>query len=95
MDLTALLPPPSSSSRMLSAFVMVVLSPGATLLFAVFFFQELQETPVMLLEGWMLYLSVISKGILDHALYGSLVYPLVALLVYPCWLLFWNILFWK
>lgn len=47
------------------------------------------------LDGWMLYLSVISQGILDHALYGSLVYPLVALLVYPCWLLFWNILFWK
>lgn len=51
--------------------------------------------PVSFLDGWMLYLSVISQGILDHALYGSLVYPLVALLVYPCWLLFWNILFWK
>ncbi|KAJ3595176.1 hypothetical protein NHX12_004480 [Muraenolepis orangiensis] len=81
--------------RTLAAFVMVVLSPGFTLLFAVYFFQDLQETPVSVQEGWMLFLSVISQGILDHALYGSLVYPLVALLVYPCWLLFWNILFWK
>ncbi|CAL8366627.1 unnamed protein product [Boreogadus saida] len=81
--------------KTLSAVVMVILSPGLTLLFAVFFFQELQETPVTLQEGWMLYLSVISQGILDHALYGSLLYPLAALLVYPCWLLFWNILFWK
>uniref|UniRef100_G3Q120 GPI-anchor transamidase component GPAA1 n=1 Tax=Gasterosteus aculeatus aculeatus TaxID=481459 RepID=G3Q120_GASAC len=81
--------------KVLSAFVLVVLSPACTLLFSVFFFQELQEMPVSFLDGWMLYLSVISQGILDHALYGSLVYPLVALLVYPCWLLFWNILFWK
>lgn len=81
--------------RFLSAFIMVVLSPGCTLLFCVFFFQELQEMPVSLQDGWMLFLSVISQGILDHSLYGSLVYPLVALLVYPCWLLFWNILFWK
>uniref|UniRef100_A0A8C3AYD2 GPI-anchor transamidase component GPAA1 n=1 Tax=Cyclopterus lumpus TaxID=8103 RepID=A0A8C3AYD2_CYCLU len=70
-------------------------TPACTLLFSVFLFQELQEMPVSFLDGWMLYLSVISQGILDHALYGSLVYPLVALLVYPCWLLFWNILFWK
>uniref|UniRef100_A0AAQ4Q0H4 GPI-anchor transamidase component GPAA1 n=1 Tax=Gasterosteus aculeatus aculeatus TaxID=481459 RepID=A0AAQ4Q0H4_GASAC len=85
----------SPPRRVLSAFVLVVLSPACTLLFSVFFFQELQEMPVSFLDGWMLYLSVISQGILDHALYGSLVYPLVALLVYPCWLLFWNILFWK
>ncbi|XP_062338493.1 glycosylphosphatidylinositol anchor attachment 1 protein [Osmerus eperlanus] len=81
--------------KVLSAFLMVVLSPGCTLLFCVFLFQELQEMPVSLLEGWVLYLSVISQGILDHALYGSLLYPLLALLVYPCWLLLWNILFWK
>uniref|UniRef100_A0A4W5MSZ9 Glycosylphosphatidylinositol anchor attachment 1 n=1 Tax=Hucho hucho TaxID=62062 RepID=A0A4W5MSZ9_9TELE len=37
------------------------------------------------LYGWMHFL--------DHALYGSLVYPLLALLIYPCWLLLWNILF--
>ncbi|XP_056247868.1 glycosylphosphatidylinositol anchor attachment 1 protein isoform X2 [Seriola aureovittata] len=81
--------------KVLSAFILVVLSPACTLLFSVFFFQELQEMPISFLEGWLLYLSVISQGILDHSLYGSLVYPLIALLVYPCWLLFWNILFWK
>uniref|UniRef100_A0A3P8S228 GPI-anchor transamidase component GPAA1 n=1 Tax=Amphiprion percula TaxID=161767 RepID=A0A3P8S228_AMPPE len=81
--------------KVLSAFVLVILSPACTLLFSVFFFQELQEMPVSFLDGWLLYLSVISQGILDHFLYGSLVYPLIALLVYPCWLLFWNILFWK
>lgn len=81
--------------KALSALVMVLLSPGCTLLFCVFVFQELQETPVTLQEGWMLFLSVISQGILDHSLYGSLVYPLLALLIYPCWLMLWNILFWK
>uniref|UniRef100_A0A671XYI5 GPI-anchor transamidase component GPAA1 n=1 Tax=Sparus aurata TaxID=8175 RepID=A0A671XYI5_SPAAU len=78
-----------------SAFVLVILSPACTLLFSVFFFQELQEVPISFQDGWVLYLSVISQGILDHSLYGSLVYPLIALLVYPCWLLFWNILFWE
>lgn len=81
--------------KVLSAFIMVLLSPACTLLFFVFFFQELQEMPVTFEEGWMLFLSVISQGILDHSLYGSLVYPLISLMVYPCWLLFWNILFWK
>ncbi|XP_075877615.1 GPI-anchor transamidase component GPAA1 isoform X1 [Nelusetta ayraudi] len=81
--------------KVLLASIMVILSPAFTLLFSVFFFQELQEMPVSFQEGWMLFLSVISQGILDHYLYGSLVYPLIALLVYPCWLLFWNILFWK
>uniref|UniRef100_A0A8C6PX22 GPI-anchor transamidase component GPAA1 n=1 Tax=Nothobranchius furzeri TaxID=105023 RepID=A0A8C6PX22_NOTFU len=81
--------------KLLSAVVLVILSPAFTLLFSVFIFQELQEMPVSFQDGWMLYLSVISQGILDHYLYGSLVYPLIALMVYPCWLLFWNILFWK
>lgn len=81
--------------KTLSAVVLVILSPAVTLLFSVFFFQELQEMPVSFQDGWLLYLSVISQGILDHYLYGSLVYPLIALMVYPCWLLFWNILFWK
>ncbi|XP_030631358.1 glycosylphosphatidylinositol anchor attachment 1 protein [Chanos chanos] len=81
--------------KALSAVVMVMLSPGFTLLYCIFIYQELQEAPVSLIEGWMIFLSVISQGILDHTLYGSLVYPLLALLIYPCWLLFWNILFWK
>ncbi|XP_012681715.2 glycosylphosphatidylinositol anchor attachment 1 protein [Clupea harengus] len=81
--------------KVVSTTIMVLLSPGFTLLYCVFVYQELQEAPVSLGEGWILYLSVISQGILDHSLYGSLVYPLLALFVYPCWLLFWNILFWK
>uniref|UniRef100_A0A7N8XX48 GPI-anchor transamidase component GPAA1 n=1 Tax=Mastacembelus armatus TaxID=205130 RepID=A0A7N8XX48_9TELE len=81
--------------KVLSAFILVILSPACTLLFSVFFFQELQEMPISFQDGLLLYLSVISQGVLDHSLYGSLVYPLISLLVYPCWLLFWNILFWK
>uniref|UniRef100_A0A665W000 GPI-anchor transamidase component GPAA1 n=1 Tax=Echeneis naucrates TaxID=173247 RepID=A0A665W000_ECHNA len=81
--------------KVLSAFILVILSPACTLLFSVFFFQELQEMPISFQDGWLLFLSVISQGILDHSLYGSLVYPLITLLVYPCWLLFWNILFWN
>ncbi|KAG7330525.1 hypothetical protein KOW79_006747 [Hemibagrus wyckioides] len=81
--------------KSLGALAMVLLSPGFTILYCIFLFQDLQEAPVTLLECCVLFLSVISQGILDHALYGSLVYPLLALFVYPCWLLLWNILFWK
>lgn len=81
--------------KALSTLAVVLLSPGFTILYCVFIYQELIEAPVSISEGWMLFLSVISQGILDHALYGSLVYPLLALFIYPCWLMFWNILFWK
>uniref|UniRef100_A0A673K4V3 GPI-anchor transamidase component GPAA1 n=1 Tax=Sinocyclocheilus rhinocerous TaxID=307959 RepID=A0A673K4V3_9TELE len=81
--------------KALSALAMVLLSPAFTILYCVFIYQELIEAPVSVGEGWMLFLSVISQGILDHALYGSLVYPLLALFIYPCWLMFWNILFWS
>ncbi|XP_062850480.1 glycosylphosphatidylinositol anchor attachment 1 protein [Trichomycterus rosablanca] len=81
--------------KLLGALALVLLSPGCVLLYCIILFQSLQEAPVTLSECFMLFLSVISQGILDHALYGSLVYPLLALLIYPCWLLFWNVLFWK
>ncbi|TSR16016.1 Glycosylphosphatidylinositol anchor attachment 1 protein [Bagarius yarrelli] len=81
--------------KSLGALAMILLSPGCTILYCIFLFQDLQEAPVTLPECCLLYLSVISQGILDHALYGSLVYPLLALFVYPCWLLLWNVLFWK
>ncbi|TRY54181.1 hypothetical protein DNTS_030455 [Danionella cerebrum] len=77
------------------ALAMVLLSPFFTLLYCVFLYQELVEVPVSISEGWAIFLSVLSQGILDHALYGSLVYPLIALFIYPCWLIFWNVLFWK
>lgn len=83
------------SVRSLCALAMVLLSPAFTILYCVFIYQELIEVPVSISEGWMLFLSVISQGILDHTLYGSLVYPLLALFIYPCWLMFWNILFWN
>ncbi|XP_077374945.1 GPI-anchor transamidase component GPAA1 isoform X2 [Festucalex cinctus] len=83
------------AAKLPMAVVMVVLSPACMLLFSVFAFHELQETPLGFQDGWLLFLSAISQGILDHTLFGSLVFPLVALLVYPCWLLFWNVLFWK
>ncbi|KAK6302741.1 hypothetical protein J4Q44_G00270960 [Coregonus suidteri] len=51
--------------KVLSAVIMVLLSPGCALLYCVF--QALQETPVSLQNGWMLFLSVISQGILNHA----------------------------
>uniref|UniRef100_W5MR17 GPI-anchor transamidase component GPAA1 n=1 Tax=Lepisosteus oculatus TaxID=7918 RepID=W5MR17_LEPOC len=81
--------------RLLCAGAMILLSPGCTLLLCLFLYQELQEAPLTLLEGWGLFLSAVSQGILDHHLYGSLLYPLLALFIFPCWLLLWNILFWK
>uniref|UniRef100_W5UFZ8 GPI-anchor transamidase component GPAA1 n=1 Tax=Ictalurus punctatus TaxID=7998 RepID=W5UFZ8_ICTPU len=81
--------------KSLGALAMVLLSPGCAIFYCIFLFQDLQETPVTLPECSVLFLSVISQGILDHTLYGSLVYPLLALFVYPCWLLLWNVLFWK
>ncbi|XP_051984750.1 glycosylphosphatidylinositol anchor attachment 1 protein [Xyrauchen texanus] len=82
-------------SKAWGVLAMVLLSPCFTILYSVFIYQELIEAPVTITEGWMLYLSVISQGVLDHDLYGSLVYPLLALFIYPCWLMFWNVLFWK
>ncbi|XP_073705029.1 glycosylphosphatidylinositol anchor attachment 1 protein [Garra rufa] len=81
--------------KAVSGLAMVLFSPAFTILYCVFIYQELIEAPVSISEGWMLFLSVISQGILDHTLYGSLVYPLLALFIYPCWLMFWNILFWN
>ncbi|XP_049603949.1 glycosylphosphatidylinositol anchor attachment 1 protein isoform X1 [Syngnathus scovelli] len=78
-----------------TALIMVILSPAGTLLFSVFAFYELQEMPMGFQDCWLQFLSVISQGILDHTLYGSMVFPLLTLMVYPCWLVFWNILFWK
>uniref|UniRef100_G3TK05 GPI-anchor transamidase component GPAA1 n=1 Tax=Loxodonta africana TaxID=9785 RepID=G3TK05_LOXAF len=81
--------------RPVYAVLLVLTSPAATLLGSLFLWRELQEAPLSLSEGWQLFLAALSQGVLDHYAYGALLFPMVALGFYPCWLLFWNVLFWK
>uniref|UniRef100_A0ABI7VT39 Glycosylphosphatidylinositol anchor attachment 1 n=1 Tax=Felis catus TaxID=9685 RepID=A0ABI7VT39_FELCA len=81
--------------RPLYAALLVLTSPAATLLGCLFLWRELQEAPLSLAEGWQLFLAALAQGVLDHHTYGALLFPLLALGLYPCWLLFWNVLFWK
>lgn len=75
--------------------LLVLVTPAATLFFCIFLYHELIEYPITVLEGWQRFLQAIAEGLLDHHLYGSIVFPFVAFFVYPCWLLLWNVLFWK
>lgn len=86
---------PPLSRRYLYAGLLLLVTPAITLLLCIFLYQELMEYPISPLEGWQRFLQVIAEGLLDHYLYGSIVFPFVAIFVYPCWLLFWNVLFWK
>ncbi|XP_066121542.1 glycosylphosphatidylinositol anchor attachment 1 protein [Saccopteryx bilineata] len=79
----------------LYAALLVLTSPAATLLGSLFVWRELQEAPLSLAEGWQLFLAALAQGVLEHHTYGALLFPLLALGLYPCWLLFWNVLFWK
>ncbi|KAH0617310.1 hypothetical protein JD844_015347 [Phrynosoma platyrhinos] len=81
--------------KYLYAVLLVLVTPAVTLLFCIFLYQELIEYPISLLEGWQRFLQAIAEGLLDHHLYGSIVFPFIAIFVYPCWLLLWNVLFWK
>ncbi|KAM5211044.1 glycosylphosphatidylinositol anchor attachment 1 protein isoform 3-T3 [Hipposideros larvatus] len=81
--------------RPLYAALLVLTSPAATLLGSLFLWRELQEAPLSLVEGWQLFLGTLAQGVLEHHTYGALLFPLLALGIYPCWLLFWNVLFWK
>ncbi|ELK11728.1 Glycosylphosphatidylinositol anchor attachment 1 protein [Pteropus alecto] len=81
--------------RPLYAALLVLTSPAATLLGSLFVWRELQEAPLSLAEGWQLFLTALAQGVLEHHTYGALLFPLLALGLYPCWLLFWNVLFWK
>lgn len=83
------------SPRPLYAALLVLTSPAATLLGSLFLWRELQEAPLSLAEGWQLFLAALAQGVLEHHTYGALLFPLLALGLYPCWLLFWNVLFWK
>uniref|UniRef100_A0A452ERB4 GPI-anchor transamidase component GPAA1 n=1 Tax=Capra hircus TaxID=9925 RepID=A0A452ERB4_CAPHI len=84
-----------SGPRPLYTALLVLTSPAATLLGSLFLWRELQEAPLSLAEGWQLFLAALAQGVLEHHTYGSLLFPLLALGLYPCWLLFWNVLFWK
>nr|XP_028707986.1 glycosylphosphatidylinositol anchor attachment 1 protein isoform X1 [Macaca mulatta] len=81
--------------RTLYAALLVLTSPAATLLGSLFLWRELQEAPLSLAEGWQLFLAALAQGVLEHHTYGALLFPLLSLGLYPCWLLFWNVLFWK
>ncbi|XP_072707829.1 glycosylphosphatidylinositol anchor attachment 1 protein isoform X2 [Ciconia boyciana] len=81
--------------RVLLAALLVLASPAVTLLLAIFLQRELVEAPASAAEGWQLFLAAVAEGLLQHHLYGSLLFPFLALGAYPCWLLFWNVLFWK
>ncbi|KAH0518915.1 Glycosylphosphatidylinositol anchor attachment 1 protein [Microtus ochrogaster] len=81
--------------RPLYAALLVVTSPAVTLLGSLFLWRELQEVPLSLAEGWQLFLTALAQGVLEHYTYGALLFPILALGLYPCWLLFWNVLFWK
>ncbi|OWK04458.1 hypothetical protein Celaphus_00016108 [Cervus elaphus hippelaphus] len=84
-----------SGPRPLYAALLVLTSPAASLLGSLFLWRELQEAPLSLAEGWQLFLAALAQGVLEHHTYGALLFPLLALGLYPCWLLFWNVLFWK
>ncbi|OBS67172.1 hypothetical protein A6R68_04264 [Neotoma lepida] len=81
--------------RPLYAALLVVTSPAVTLLGSLFLWRVLQEVPLSLAEGWQLFLTALAQGVLEHYTYGALLFPILALGLYPCWLLFWNVLFWK
>lgn len=81
--------------RPLYAVLLMMTSPAVTLLGSLFLWRELQEVPLSLAEGWQLFLTALAQGVLEHHTYGALLFPILALGLYPCWLLFWNVLFWK
>ncbi|XP_069587806.1 glycosylphosphatidylinositol anchor attachment 1 protein [Ranitomeya imitator] len=81
--------------KLLFAGLLVLVTPATTLLGSIFLYRELIEYPVTLLECWQLFLQAIAGGMLDHYLYGSLLFPFIAFFVYPCWLQLWNVVFWK
>uniref|UniRef100_A0A2K5BY51 Glycosylphosphatidylinositol anchor attachment 1 n=1 Tax=Aotus nancymaae TaxID=37293 RepID=A0A2K5BY51_AOTNA len=63
---------------------------AAMLLGSLLLWQELQEAPLS-----QLFLAALAQGVLEHHTYGVLLFPLLSLGLYPYWLLFWNVLFWK
>ncbi|XP_051468038.1 LOW QUALITY PROTEIN: glycosylphosphatidylinositol anchor attachment 1 protein [Apus apus] len=81
--------------KVLLAALLVVATPAVTLLLAIFLQRELLEAPAGVGEGWQLFLAALAEGLLQHHLYGSFLFPFLALGAHPCWLLLWNVLCWK
>ncbi|XP_056378849.1 glycosylphosphatidylinositol anchor attachment 1 protein [Hyla sarda] len=81
--------------KLLFAFLLILVTPATTLLGSIFLYRELIEYPVTFLECWQIFLQAIAGGMLDHYLYGSLLFPFISFFVYPCWLQLWNVVFWK
>ncbi|CAH2286092.1 glycosylphosphatidylinositol anchor attachment 1 [Pelobates cultripes] len=81
--------------KFLHATLLVLVTPAITLLGSIFLYRELIEYPVTVLECWQIFLQAIAGGMLDHYLYGSLLFPFISFFVYPCWLQLWNVVFWK
>ncbi|XP_066434822.1 glycosylphosphatidylinositol anchor attachment 1 protein [Eleutherodactylus coqui] len=81
--------------KLFFAVLLVLVTPATTLLGSIFLYRELIEYPVTILECWQLFLQAVAGGMLDHYLYGSLLFPFISFFVYPCWLQLWNVVFWK
>uniref|UniRef100_A0A8D2PET9 Glycosylphosphatidylinositol anchor attachment 1 n=1 Tax=Zosterops lateralis melanops TaxID=1220523 RepID=A0A8D2PET9_ZOSLA len=82
-------------NRLPLAVLLVLTTPGVTLFLAVLVERELLEAPAGLGEAWQRYLGALGQGLLQEHLHGAHLSPLLALGAYPCWLLLWNVLFWK
>ncbi|KFP06596.1 Glycosylphosphatidylinositol anchor attachment 1 protein, partial [Calypte anna] len=93
--LAATMVPAPQPCRVLLGVLLVLGTPAVTLLLTIFLQRELEEAPAGLGEGWQLFLGALGEGLLQHHLYGSILYPFLALGAHPCWLLLWNVLCWK
>ncbi|XP_032900893.1 glycosylphosphatidylinositol anchor attachment 1 protein [Amblyraja radiata] len=81
--------------KALSALLLLLMSPAVVLLLCISLYHHLLETPLSVLECWQLFLHAVADSILDHHLYRAITYPFLVLFIYPCWLLLWNVVFWK
>ncbi|XP_014117069.1 PREDICTED: glycosylphosphatidylinositol anchor attachment 1 protein, partial [Pseudopodoces humilis] len=86
---------PHSTHRLPLAVLLLLTSPGVSLFLAVLLQRELLEAPAGLGEAWQRFLGALGQGLLQEHLHGAHLSPLLTLGAYPCWLLLWNVLFWK
>ncbi|KAM7037122.1 LOW QUALITY PROTEIN: glycosylphosphatidylinositol anchor attachment 1 protein [Passerculus sandwichensis] len=98
--LGATLVPPAAAvrpggNRLPLAILLVLSTPGLSLFLAVLLERELLEAPAGLGEAWQRFLGALGQGLLQEHLHGAHLSPLLCLGAYPCWLLLWNVLFWK